>query len=708
MASPYLLNNADIQFVQSAGQSFVAYLAFLNPVSVTTNWVDTALDQYGNPLPPPNFDTAANHVAPYAPICNMGPNRIGFVGEPLYFDGSRSCQRFDIPVVSYQWSYTGGLGNLYANNSQLSLVFAAPGIYTVYLAVTDKGGTIIRGQRQVMVYQDRQSALPGMIQLSGPQGSLSNGGWQMQINTVSSQFTLFNPDSLPVGTYQPLVVLVETSFEIQPNLWVNATIAPNGNFNPGSTYEDPRILFDGYVQQGTVHQDVDKDTLSFTCVGPQQLMNDAKTHLLGYYNSDYKGQINYVPTGINPSSMGSGFLVGGLMTQDVIQSILQYHSTIATYHDLHMWNSVIPTNPYAANTPNAYYNQVYATLSVTEGTVWQNLQDLTANEFSQVYCEHDGSIRIGPQANYRGQDFWSRPQLLGQTVANEFINFVQDLGYTVSSDLSQMPASIPTTLPALPMPIEFVHPWGPQTPVNPYLSSFQNQIDASVSSTQSSLIGPPVVCVFSDIPVYDGAAGYPSSGTLYPWTTYNWPQDLSITPISYDIQENYTGKASLVKLIGTLALNNSIYSAWYPQNAFVVQGSGGDNIQTTVLPAGDWILDESHVLPDMTTQQNRQLMATYWWEMARRYYYANNINYNGTITLGMCTFLQMGDIVSVTRQNTTLGPKFLGKLFYIDGISYQIDMTSRLWQTQITLTEITSAALSAIVRPPAGSATPSA
>ena len=109
MASPYLLNNADIQFVQSAGQGFVAYLAFLNPVSVTTNWVDTALDQYGNPLPPPNFDTAANHVAPYAPICNIGPNRIGFVGEPLYFDGSRSCQRFDMPVVSYQWSYTGGL-----------------------------------------------------------------------------------------------------------------------------------------------------------------------------------------------------------------------------------------------------------------------------------------------------------------------------------------------------------------------------------------------------------------------------------------------------------------------------------------------------------------------------------------------------------------------------------------------------------------------
>ena len=73
----------------------------------------------------------------------------------------------------------------------------------------------------------------------------------------------------------------------------------------------------------------------------------------------------------------------------------------------------------------------------------------------------------------------------------------------------------------------------------------------------------------------------------------------------------------------------------------------------------------------------------------------------------MCTFLQMGDIVSVTGRTPRLA-RFLGKLFYMDGISYQMDMTSSLWQTQITLTEITSAALSAIVRPPAGSATPNA
>lgn len=702
MASPYVLSNTDLQYTQVAGQRFSLYLAFLNPISITTTWNDINQDAQGNWLPPPNFDTAANRVQPYAPTANLGPNRIGFVGEPLYFDGSFSCQRFDLPVVTYAWfvSGTGIQTTLYANGSQCRVVFPSPGIYTISLTVTDRAGTAATGVRQVMVYQDRQSALPGMIQLSGPQGSLSDGGWTCQINTISSQFTLFPPDALPVGTYQPVVLMVETSFEVQPGVWLDRTLGPNGQFNPGFPYQDPRILFDGYVQTGSPHQDVDKDTLSFTCASVQLLLNDAQCHLIGYYNCAYKSIVSGVPTGCNPNPMGQGYMVGGLMTADIYHGILQDHSNIGKFHDIHVWNANIPTAAYNAKGNYAYYNLMYTTLSVNEGTIWSNLQDLSANEFAQVYCEHDGSIRVGPQVNYRGGDYWSLPWGIGPNQASIFINLVQDLGFTVSNQLSQMGSSIPQ-LPAQPMPIRFVHPWGPQNTLPSFGRPFQGTPDPTQVTVQNTLNGPPILCVFSDIPIYDSSLIPPGSNTgLLPYIILNWPQDLAVYPITFDFQENYTGKASLVKLIGTLVNISSVWTCWYPQNTFSVAGDGTDTIVATVLPAGNWIVDESHVLPDVTGSQNTQLMLNYWWEMARRTYFANNINYNGTIATGMSTFASLGDIVAVTRQNNTLGPHWSQKLFYIDGISYSIDTTQRTWQTQYTLTEVTSAAIGPVLPPP--------
>lgn len=706
MASPYLLSNTDLQFVNASGQSFNVWLAFLNPVPISTYWIDVNLDPQGNPVAPPNFDLAANKIAPYAPIANMGPNRIGFVGEPLFFDGSRSCQRFDLPVVSYGWSYSGSATSVnYANGSQIALTWASPGIYTVMLTVTDRAGTATTTTRQVMIYQDRAHALPGMIQISGPQGSLSSGGWQCQVNTVSSQFTLFAPDALPIGTYQPAVLMVETSWEVQPGYWINRTLGPFGQFNTGSYYKDPRILFDGYVQTGSVHQDVDKDTLSFTLVGPQMILNDARSHALGFYNCAYTSIVGGVPQGCQPSAMGQGYQVGGLMTVDVVQNLVQYHCNIAQYHDLHLWLPNIPTYFEVGQiNATAYYGMQYSSLSVVEGTIWENVQELAANEFANVYCDHDGSIRIGPQVNMRGYEFWNHPTMLGGSVAGLFLNFIQDLGYTLPSTSLQAIAPQLPSIPGQAFPVVQVHPWGPQQAPVPYCTSFQNVVDPTVSQAQTALVGPPILCAFSDTPLYETTSTpIATPYALFPWVADNWPQDLAIYPTSIDIQENYTGKAALVKIIWTLALQQAIYPTWYPQGMFQFTGSGTSNIVTSTLPAGNLIVEQGQwILPDVTNSLNQLLVTNYAWEIARRYYYAQNLNYNATVTLGMSTFAQLGDIVSLTRQNNTLGPHWLGKPFYIDAISYMIDTTNRTWTTQYSLTEVTSGALSPIGLPPTG------
>jgi len=557
--------------------------------------------------------------------------------------------------------------------------------------------------RQVMIYANRPSALPGVIQLGGPQGSLSSGGWQCQVNTVNSQFTLYSPDALPIGTYQPMVLLVETAWELSPGIWLNRTLGPNGQFNPGYPYADARILLDGYVQQGSVHQDVDKDTLSFTCVGPQQILNDAQAHLVGYYNTTYTSVTNGIPAGCKPSAMGQGYLVGGLITADLYHSILAYHSNIATYHDVHIWSAIIPTQPYQPTSKTPYYTQVYSTLSMNEGSIWQNLSDLATNEFGQVYCERDGSIRIGPQINMRGGDVWNTPTLLGTTSASTLINLVQHLGYSLPPDLASLPGALSTPLPALPMPLTFVHPWGAAASPTGVGQPWSGAVDQAVLAGLLGLTGPPILCVFSDSPVYDGAAAPPARATpwgLLPGTLNNWPQDLAVYPTSIDVQENYTGRTSLVKLIGTLALSQSIMTSWYPQNAFSITKDGTSTIVTTTLPVGNWIVDQSHLLPDMTTKLNKNLVVAYWWEMAARTYWMQNVYYNATVSLGMCTFLSLGDIVALNRQNNVLGSHWANKPFYVTDLSLQLDMTNRTWVTTVSLMEVTSAAMGPVIAPP--------
>lgn len=706
MASPYQVTNTDIQFINAAGQDFRVFLAFLNPVAFTTLWTDLNQDSTGNWLPPGNTDTAHEKIAPYCPIANMGSNRIGFVGEPLSFCGLQSAQRFDLPVNSYAWSATGMPDEtLYAGDGQVVYTWNTSGVQTVTLTVTDRAGTSQSTTRQVMIYADRESALPGLLTLSGPSGSLANGGWQIQITTVNSQFTLYPPDALPVGTYQPLVIMVETRYEVSPGVWMDATVGPHGQFNPGAIYEDPRILFDGYIQTGSVHEDIDKDTLSFTCTNLQFLLSELQAHMVGYYNCAYSGFDSHgVPTGCKTSSLGNGFQVGGLMTNDIVQSILQYHSNISQYHDIHLWNSLIPCAPFAPGTPNAYYNQQFSTLSVNEGSLWQNIQDLTTNEWSQAYCDRDGSLRIGPQINYRGSEFWGKAWQQANPTASQFLNLFQDLGYALPApsalnDPTNIPAALPN-LPAQSVPITFVHEWGHQQLPSPYYRPFQGDPDPTTVEIFNAQNGPPLLCIFGDSPTYDPSANYPAGGLL-PEVIYNWPQDLTIYALDIDIQENYSGRSSLVKLIGTLANAQTLLTSWYPVSTFQVTGDGVSTTVASVLPAGSWDVDSSHVIPDVTAQTNRALVLNYWWEMAHRLYFANNLAYNVTLTLGLVTFPSLSDIVGVTNQQATLGPRWVGKPFYVDGISFAIDVGNKTWQTTMTLTEITSATIGPIQAPPA-------
>lgn len=93
-------------------------------------------------------------------------------------------------------------------------------------------------------------------------------------------------------------------------------------------------------------------------------------------------------------------------------------------------------------------------------------------------------------------------------------------------------------------------------------------------------------------------------------------------------------------------------------------------------------------------------MSNWWWEIARRVWYAANVHYTGTITCGLFTACSLGDIVGVTRQNNALGPHWNAKPFYVTEIDYNVDMTNRTWTTTIGVNEVSSILLGPITPPP--------
>ncbi|MEZ4559403.1 MAG: PKD domain-containing protein [Caldilineaceae bacterium] len=59
---------------------------------------------------------------------------VGIVGEPVFFDASRS--QAANPIVSYAWQFGDGTT---ANAVQVNKQYTAPGIYNVILTLTDSG-----------------------------------------------------------------------------------------------------------------------------------------------------------------------------------------------------------------------------------------------------------------------------------------------------------------------------------------------------------------------------------------------------------------------------------------------------------------------------------------------------------------------------------------------------------------------------------------
>src|SRR3989338_5669369 len=87
------------------------------------------------------------------PIANAGPDQSAYVDDIVSFSGSGSNDP-DGSIVSYQWAFGDGAT---ASGITVSHAYAALGIYTVTLTVTDNGGAVGTDAAQVIISEPQDS-----------------------------------------------------------------------------------------------------------------------------------------------------------------------------------------------------------------------------------------------------------------------------------------------------------------------------------------------------------------------------------------------------------------------------------------------------------------------------------------------------------------------------------------------------------------------
>lgn len=731
MTSQFVLGNTSLQYTSSRLRTrYSLYVAFQQPVRFASISQDIQYDANGVPSNVVNYDRLINSQAPYAPQANLGPNRIGFVGEPLFFDGSRSSQRGNQPAIGHNWSFTGApqltyYHSAFGANQQVSAVWNTPGTYTVTLQTFDRYGQNAHdGVRQVTIYADRTQTPAGILSLNNLAGSIANGGWSTSLTVSKATAGVLDPARLPLGTFQPVVILLETEYEAQPGQWQRQTLGQYGAPVPGQFYDDPRVLFNGYVASGSSFSNSQEAVISLQLQTPELVLQQLQIHNIGFYNGyiDSTRKSDGRPRSIDAYSYnGVGQLINDLTTEDIyralLSGVLEYNgriiypggdtqpslrisnafSNFGQYHDLCLWHPLIPTAagnaiqvPKAGQAPTgslsysagqaATFALTYSGLTCNEGSIYDALTSLASNESADVWCDRTGMLCIGPQPRLWGFEDMSMPTVYGQVYLGEILNYVDELGSNPASEYSAAYLLFLYGPNPLPQPQEL--PGGPLRDL-------------------SQLVGPPVVCHFSDAPIYDSGtlAGLPGGGSeLLPGERDNWPQDLAVHPLALTVYSNYTQRTGLVKLIATLVNSSNTWSAWYPQNYFDKTGI----MATTAVPPGAWDVVQDLVLADAVANpaikggsSTGTSRSWQWlWELARRRFYAANAPFTAHVSLPLAPYLRLRDLVYLSNTDTANGPTFQQQPFTISSLSYSFDVGAGSWTTEVDLDPATAFSLS--------------
>lgn len=421
------INARDVQFR--------LVIAFGNPVRVA---VDARLQ-----TPPQTEYPERLGKHPNRGFAVFGPHRIAYVNEIITFFGGRSYIRRRGAAVGHEWRiFRDGVdvtedpahcfvmteldfNFTYRNTPQPSILhvqFLQTGIYEVELGIAayspdppHRTGILHRGRRQVIVLPHDRPLDYDIVSVDAINGSVDGGGWTMNV-TIAGDIANFASLTQLEG-FIPVVLRADVTANVNVDgTMTGVPVRASPIYSPQQQmFDEPEIIFCGYVDQQTIAFHPNQRTVSFSCRTADMILEQMQTHVVGFFR--------HVNNGV-------GVTFNDLMLGDVFGYMLLEKSTFADHHDviLHYTAGAVPEGQYYTESwrdrPEAYGayriendtpNMEYRDWTFNQGQYWSNIRDGARNEFCVAFFTNRNALWVLPDRNY-----WHPQMFFDHSKVNEW------------------------------------------------------------------------------------------------------------------------------------------------------------------------------------------------------------------------------------------------------------------------------------------------
>lgn len=247
-------------------------------------------------------------------VC-MGPHHAGYLdgGQHRVYWSAVGTENMLGESMTYEWSFEGGTPTGSSVQTPGYVTWDTPGHYTVQLTVTSDSGAQQRSYRHVSIYDRQEQGTSWPInqwEMQDFSGSRTEGGYTMRV-TVH--------ESLEDVVDGALVVVFADD-------WYGDTIQSIGGNAPGRQ----RIVFVGYIMDGTIEYNYQRGTVTFDIGSPSEVMKIGEAFSVSVQDSE-----NPVADAANPNKGGSPwFYVVNLSVKVALHHYLKWHTTVNLCNDV--------------------------------------------------------------------------------------------------------------------------------------------------------------------------------------------------------------------------------------------------------------------------------------------------------------------------------------------------------------------------------------
>lgn len=356
--------------LRAPGQRYRVYLALWGSWQIAQETPLNYDPNTGEPRP-----TVTVAASAFEPVLVLGPHRLAFAGEPISFDASASWARGGGAAPAGSWNFGAGASPAVASGpGPHAVAWTTPGLKEVSYS---SGGAV--GRRWVRVLADRREVGLPVITIGGLAGAIDKG-WKAEVTVAA---TLGENDPLPVTDYQAIGLFVEEEWETAAG-WARVPIG-------GQDLGDPRLLFAGYIQQGSIEVSVDGSRIGFTLGGLQEQLAACTIHTISYWGrTQYEifRELNSDAVASEKPTKGGHILeLAKTTVVDVILHLLQTYTNVLERHDFVTWYDIS--------------QQDTLNLSGREGDLWGVLGSWLENEFAWLWVDQGMRLHVEPNPHIR-------------------------------------------------------------------------------------------------------------------------------------------------------------------------------------------------------------------------------------------------------------------------------------------------------------------